>query len=116
MPTSACLWLASGETGLSSEAMFWRFVQIYGVRDLRVHPKDHPYDPDDLKRCRLLLEQVPEFAAFLPAMADMSSTWKRLVDHWDELCSLMDAECPDWRDGRFVSPTKTYALMQKLRC
>jgi hypothetical protein len=75
---------------------------------------DHPRDPDDLRRCRLLVEQVPMIKACLPNMASCSSVWARIVAQWNELCSLMDAEAPDWRSGRGSAP-KTYALLVRLQ-
>jgi hypothetical protein len=100
-------WLLKGERGLSSNAMVAHIMGMGGTAD-------HPYDPDDLRRCRLLVEQVPVIKICLPSMASCSPVWARIVAHWDELCSLMDAEAPDWRSRRGSAP-KTYALLQKLR-
>ena len=75
---------------------------------------DHPLDPSDLRRCRLLVEAVPVIAERLQEMATCSPTWARIVAHWDELCSLMDSEAPDWRHMRGRAP-KTYSLLLKLR-
>jgi hypothetical protein len=101
------VWFLNGERGLSSNAMVAHIMGLGGTAD-------HPYDPDDLRRCRLLVERVPVIGAFLPRMATCSPVWARIVVHWDELCSLMDAEAPDWRKGRGSAP-KTRALLQKLR-
>jgi len=101
------VWLLNGEKGLSSKAMVAHIMGMGGTAD-------HPYDPDDLRRCRLLVEQVPVIGALLPRMATCSPVWARIIAHWDELCSLMDSEAPDWRKGRGLAP-KTYALLQKLR-
>lgn len=107
---AACLWLASGERGTSSETMF---TVMTGIDALKGWRKDHPYDPDDFRRCRLLLEQVPELAPMLPKMAGVSPQWTELVRIWDELCTTMDEEAPDWRDGRNWSCPKTYNLIKK---
>ncbi len=101
------VWFMNGERGLSSNAMVAHIMGMGGTAD-------HPYDPDDLRRCRLLVEQVPVIAALLPHMATCSPVWARIVAHWDELCRLMDAEAPDWRRRRGSAP-QTYALLQKLR-
>lgn len=101
------VWLLNGERGLSGNAMVGHITGVGGATN-------HPLDPDDLRRCRLLVEQVPVIRAFLPRMATCSPVWARIVAHWDELCSLMDAEAPDWRKGRGSAP-QTYALLQKLR-
>ena len=53
---SITMWLALGERGISSEAI--------ALTALGVHPIGHdaswPHDPGDLRRCLLLLEEVPE--------------------------------------------------------
>lgn len=100
-------WLLSGERGLSSETMF----AVFSGGEVDDDPS-HPHDPDDLRRCRMLLEQVPEFAPRIGEMAAVSHEWARLVAMWDVLCKTMDAEC-DWRNGK-GSARKTYAMMKHL--
>lgn len=109
LSAAAVEWLATGERGMSSEAMFYQFTGV-GEPSSRA-----PSDPADFRRCRLLLEQVPEFLTQLPEMAEVSPTWKALVAHWDELATLMDSEMPNWRDGSGRVP-KTYALMKQIGC
>lgn len=106
---AAAEWWAIGKHGMSSEAMFYRFTGV-GKQS-----KSAPSDPDDFKRCRLLLEQVPEFIPLLPNMAVVSTVWAALVAHWDDLVTLMDSEVPDWREGRGNAP-KTYQLMKSIGC
>lgn len=110
LPPGAVDWLANGERGNSSEAIFARLtgLPIGGSRCT-----SHPLDPADLRRCRLLLEAVPAFRARLEEVADVSPVWAALVARWDEVCSLMDEEAPDWRDGSGGAP-RTYALMGEI--
>jgi len=113
---AAIAWLAKGERGMSSEAMFERLT---GEKCTRESPSRdartaHPYDPDDLRRCRLLLEWVPELQPLLPSMAKVSPAWAGLVEAWDDICATMDAECPDWRNPRRGSSApKTYQLIKQ---
>jgi hypothetical protein len=95
---AAKLWLENGERGLSSETMFTRFtgIELDGNRDA-------PMDGDDFRRCRLLLDQVPEFQAKLHLMKDVSKEWHGLVDCWQELCAVMDDEAPSWRQREGTS-------------
>lgn len=95
----AARWLAVGERGMSSEALFTRLSGIE-VDDDASHL--HPADPDDFRRCRLMLESVPALASRLQIASDLSATWAALIAAWPELCGLMDEESPDWR-----SPTRT---------
>ncbi|MCA8228247.1 hypothetical protein [Burkholderia vietnamiensis] len=103
----AAEWYATGERGLSSDAMFYAFT---GVGKPSV---DAPSDPDDLRRCRLLLEQVPGFLGQLERMREISAHWARLVDEWAVLTAQMDEECPDWRSSVGAAP-QTYKAMKDL--
>lgn len=100
-------WLLRGERGSSSETMF-----AVLTNSSKEHKRAHPHDPDDLRRCRLLLEQVPELASRIGAMATVSKEWAALIAQWDEICNVMDSEAPEWRirKGRAA---KTYALMKE---
>lgn len=101
-------WLAVGEHGTSSLTIFGRLT---GTK--QVDCEMHPSDPDDLRRCRLLLECVPELAQRFEKMAEASPVWARLAANWEELCALMDEEAPEWRESKGRAP-KTYARMKEL--
>lgn len=94
----AMQWLEHGERGMSSEAMFSRFTGVTLEGEVNTN---HPHDGDDFRRCRLLLESVPEFQSQLHLMKDVSTEWHSLVSSWSELCEVMDAESPTWRDEGF---------------
>lgn len=83
----ATKWLASGERGISSNTLF---TVLTGVDALRNWGMDHPHDPADFRRCRLLLEQVPELRPLLPKMSQVSAVWAALVARWDDICACMD--------------------------
>lgn len=102
-------WLASGERGVSSNTMVTHLTGIPAENFML----SNPWDPDDLHRCRLLLEQVPELQPQLPRMATLSPQWAALVAHWQELCDLMDSEAPAWRGGMGRAPA-TYVRMREL--
>lgn len=105
VPDSAIEWLRNGERGSSSETIFYCLTQL----PIKRWSSTYPSDPDDLRRCRLLLDTVPEFRARLGEMAQVSQQWAALVAHWDELCALMDEEAPSGQCP------KTYARMIQLR-
>jgi hypothetical protein len=110
---NAVAWLAHGERGISSNTVFTHLTGIDALRDWH---SDIPYDPADLRRCRLLLESCPELAAAFPKMREVSPAWDALVERWDELCKLMDDESPNWRKpDRYERAPKTYDLMASLR-
>lgn len=108
-------WLACGERGASSEALFSRLTGVNCTRGYRdgVAKADHPYDPADFRRCRLMLEACPELEARLNDAAGMSKEWAALIQAWGTLCDTLDAECPGWRNPYAGSAPKTYSLIKR---
>lgn len=84
-------WLGSGERGISSNCIVEHLtgVPALGSRSAFGH---HPHDGDDLRRCMLLLEAVPELRSEMPRMASASKEWAALVPHWEELIDLLKRE------------------------
>ena len=107
---AATKWLAGGQRGISSETIFTHLTGIDALGDWR---KDHPHDSADFRRCRLLLEQVPELVPLFPRMAEVSPQWAALVEQWDTICATMDEEAPAWREGRGQRCPKTYDLIKQ---
>jgi len=101
-------WFIFGEHGASSLTMFGRFFNIPIERS-------HPSDPADFRRCMLLLKQVPELKSRLKEMADVSPTWAVLVEHWNEIASMLRREIPNWEEKYATgSAPETYRLMRKI--
>ena len=98
-------WLLNGEHGNSSVAM---------CRALMDNPvsKSHPYDPDDFRRCYLLLKAVPEWKKDLHKLKSLSLEWSNLVDNWDILTSMYEENVKtNWINYERIG---MYELMQKL--
>lgn len=98
-------WLASGETGLSSETMaFWIAF------DIKREDRHHPLDPADFGRCLRLLEAVPEMRPHLHRMCEVSKPWAAIAARWDEIeaCHIEEVGL-GWTKAR--SAPKTYELM-----
>lgn len=105
-------WLANGERGISSNFIVAHLTGIdTGERDGRFA---YPHDPDDLRRCLMLLDQVPELVPLFENMRKASPVWDRLVTAWPELVALFTAEAPHWRKGGWWRAPKTYAEMIRL--
>ena len=107
-------WLRTGERGSSSEAIVEHLTGINTDGGRYLGNRDIPWDPADLRRCRLLLEAVPSLAEQFSKMATCSPEWAAMVAHWQELCDMMDAECPQWREGEGKA-SKTYRRMNEIR-
>ena len=104
-------WLALGERGLSSEAIAITTLGAY-VTGRRAA---WPLDPADLRRCLLLIEQVPEAREQgVDVLAKRSPQWAALADIWDDLAKTLRAEIGEALPPRGSAP-KTYALMKEAR-
>jgi len=109
IPNAAVAWLRTGERGTSSQTIFEVMTGL-PLTD-GVFRRAVPFDPADFRRCRLLLEAVPEWRHRLGEMAAVGPRWSALIPRWDELCATMDAEAPEWRDGVGDAPL-TYRLIR----
>ena len=102
-------WLVSDDTGLSSTSIV---AVMMGANPTEI-PTHYPYDPSDLGRCLRLLELIPEWGPFMNEMRTASPEWNTLVDHWNELHTLMESECGvHWQHAK--SAPRTYARMKEL--
>lgn len=101
-------WLVTGRVGASSKAMACAAVDL---------PSSgcYPLDPDDLNRCLLLLEQVPEIREHMDKVAAMNKTWAALVERWEQIeQTFLEEVGLNWSHGNRAP--KTYELMKSLRC
>ncbi len=87
-------WLANGKRGCSSNAIFTKLTGVNACSEYS-GILDIPYDPADFRRCHLLLEKCPELKIHLHKMKSVSSDWKALVNHWDELTDMLDRRDPN---------------------
>lgn len=103
-------WLATGERGMSSQAIV---EHLTGVRLDEWSHGNYPYDPDDFRRCQLLLNAVPLAGLMFPTMRDVSPQWARLVDVWNEIHEACEEEAPGYLTSKHGSAPKAYALMKR---
>ena len=109
MMTTIAEWLAVGERGLSSEAVA---LTALGQRPTGLRAS-WPHDPADLRRCLLLMEEVPETREKgLPVLAKRCPKWAALVKVWDRLSEALRSEIGESLPARGSAP-KTYALMRE---
>lgn len=108
-------WLEYGERGESSNAMahsMWTDRPVGWIVSRNVEA--YPHDPDDFRRCLLLLDMVPEFVPRLPIMARVNPVWAALVRHWGDISIQFVREAGDaWRTEPKGAP-KTYELMKEV--
>lgn len=102
----AMFWMATGEHGSSSKAMWSCLMHI------KSPDNSHPYDPDDFKRCWKLLNTVPEWKQQLHKLKPLSKAWSNLVDNWDKLTAMYEQNIKeDWKNYKKVG---MYEFMQTL--
>lgn len=103
-------WMEVGEHGSSALAIVHKLRGGFEVANERAHP----HDPDDLRRCLLLLKAAPQLRGELHRMAEVSPQWASLVRSWAELEASFVAEAgPGWEDRASTwSAEQTYNLMQ----
>jgi hypothetical protein len=102
----AMFWIANGEHGSSSMTMWNCLMGNKGF------PINHPYDPDDFKRCYKLLKIVPEWRTQLDKMKPLSEAWKNLVENWDKLEAMYEQNIrEEWKNYKKVG---MYEFMQTL--
>lgn len=68
-----------------------------------------PADPDDFRRCHILLCLFPEWRRNLSKVSAVFPDWQPMVERWAEMERLFVEE---WHTG---SAPKLYALMSELR-
>lgn len=101
-------WVNHGERGSSSNAIAHHLGgSTMGLSDR--DKKAHPWDADDLRRCVLLTDAVPEFEARIGEMATVSPRWARFAVAWPTLVAKL-------REEMAVGATapQTYALIRSV--
>ena len=104
-------WLASGETGISSETIAFRAL---GTKNGDPFGEGYPHDPDDFIRCLTVANLLSDEtrAAVLDALSLTCKEWATVVTNWRkwerELLAEMGGSLVDI-EGK--SAPKTYALM-----
>lgn len=104
--TKVLNWIATGRVGASSKAMAMAACGL---------PNDgsYPHDPDDLNRCLLLLEAVPDVRDHFDKIAALGVVWSRLIGRWADIeASFLDEVGLNWNKAQ--DAPKTYALMREV--
>lgn len=89
-------WKLHGECGISSRTIA---VAMTGDRNILGfghgdHGPSVPLDPDDFRRCELLLGLIPEWNEELHLVAERFPEWDPLVREWNSLRDLYWEELP----------------------
>lgn len=100
----------NGDRGISSETIFG------AITGLNLNSSKYPpADPSDFYRCYKLIKAVPEWKTELYKVAELSNTWKNVVDNWDKLSELLEEQI-EWRDKDISASNGMYDFMKQLGC
>ncbi len=97
-------WKCNGEHGTSSISIFYAFTGDM----LESENHDIPHDPDDFRRCKQLLDLMPEWRSRLNGLMGLGRYWLPFIEAWNAMEKLYIEELPTGR------APKLYALMQGL--
>ncbi|EGQ5294863.1 hypothetical protein I4B40_002069 [Enterobacter cloacae] len=101
-------WQTKGNVGVSSATMA---SIALGLNKSFYHERfGEPLDPADLRRCMLLVEEIPEIRDSFPLIAKKVKRFAPILREWDSLTALLKLELkrPDKR------APKTYEWMKEL--
>lgn len=101
----AAWWKKRGEVGISSETIWSVLTEAEYDQD---DDYSVPLDPDDFRRCKQLLDLIPEWRSRLGVVASVYPSWGPMVERWGDMEKLYAEESP-----KDTCP-KLYALMEKL--
>jgi len=79
-------WLLNGEHGTSSLCLAG--MMLGSTTNFRL---DTPSDPDDFRRCYLLINYLPDGVALFKNKV-VGEKWKAIAENWEELCRLFEKE------------------------
>lgn len=104
----ATKWLRDGQVGASSRSIHDHMLGLTPKRGYF----DHPHDPDDMNRCLLLLDLIPEWAPRMGEMAQHSHQWADRAAEWEPISEMFLREAGlDWQ--HHCKAPRTYALMRR---
>ena len=101
-------WKERGEHGISSETIYSAFC---GGMPRYV---SYPRDPDDFRRCKLLLDLIPEWRADLGKVSRRYVWFAPMIEKWDEIERLYLEEEALYNAGKISGPHECYKLMRLL--
>ncbi|MEQ6653087.1 hypothetical protein ODX32_02580 [Salmonella enterica subsp. enterica serovar Typhimurium] len=101
-------WQTKGHVGISSATMA---SIALGLENNFYHGRfDAPSDPADLRRCMMLVDEIPEIKDSFPLIAKKVKRFSPILREWDSLIALLKLELkrPDKR------APKTYKWIKEL--
>lgn len=84
-------WLEFGEVGVSSNTILriTKHLQVGPYDFNKEWPNSTPSDPDDFRRCYLLLQAVPQLRTNMEYFFRKDFVWSGLIEHWKILETML---------------------------
>lgn len=101
-------WLRSGDTGVSSKAIFTAMTGRAGI--LLKADDNWPHDPSDFGRCFRLLERFPDWRKDMAKVSAAFPAWTPIINVWPELEDIYREEI---QNPKGMAP-RLYARLQTL--
>jgi len=98
---TAMIWLQGQDTGISSKAIM---EMMLGAQP---HWKTYPRDSWDFNRCVRLMEKIPAWRTRITEMSKVGYVWAALVENWNELEALYQAEVANPRSETNKKPNRS---------
>jgi hypothetical protein len=103
-------WIVQGHTGVSSKTIWAHFN---GCAPDWTSP---PMDPSDFLRCYWLLKLAPEWRARIVEVADRHPRWRKVVEAWAELETMLEAAWPkSCRSGEYENEPPANAMYKRMK-
>lgn len=110
----ALQWISAGEHCWASKTMFW--VLLGQPMNASPWPVNYPMDPGALRRCMLVIEQVPELSGRICEMGFLCPEWHAIAARWAELTETFVREAAPqggWQ-ARGTNCPRTYELLTRV--
>ena len=105
---TAMIWLQGQDTGISSKAIM---QMMLGAQP---HWKTYPRDSWDFGRCVRLMEKIPAWRTRITEMSKVGYVWAALVENWNELEALYQAEIANPSSEGIKVRFSTYHRMRSI--
>lgn len=103
---NALWWIQNGEHGMSSKTIF----NLLGALRISNESMCAPADPDDFRRCYLLIKAVPQFKPKLHLLKSLGEPWPAIVDNWDKLSAMLEEQMQTGKNNGM------YDFMKSIGC
>ena len=115
----ALAWMLMGEKGISSKTIWAVCADVETSNPLFVQLSksgwnifgDTPNDPNEFRKCYLLLRLIPEWRERFPRVSVPFPAWRPFVENWDELTEIFETG----RENISEMGLKLYARLKELR-